>query len=79
MIKTIIIFGSNGMLGRYIKKHLAEKTSLQIIPLTREDFNISTNSLSLLEEFLVNKNINTETCIINCIGLIPQKNKENIK
>ena len=55
MIKTVIIFGSNGMLGRYINKYLAEKTSLQIIPLTREDFNISTNSLSLLEEFLVNK------------------------
>lgn len=75
MIKTVIIFGSNGMLGRYIKKYLAEKTSLQIISLTREDFNVSTNSLSLLEEFLVSKNINSETCIVNCIGLIPQKNK----
>jgi dTDP-4-dehydrorhamnose reductase len=77
MIKTVIIFGSNGMLGRYINKYLSKKTLLQIIPLTRQDFNISANNLSLLEEFLVSKNINSETCIINCIGLIPQKNKKN--
>lgn len=75
MIKTVIIFGSNGMLGRYINKYLSKKASLQIISLTREDFNVSTNSLSLLEDFLVSKNINSETCIVNCIGLIPQKNK----
>lgn len=77
MIKTVIIFGSNGMLGRYINKYLTEKTLLQIISLTREDFNVSKNSLSLLEDFLISKNINSETCIINCIGLIPQKNKKN--
>ena len=69
MIKTVIIFGSNGMLGRYINKYLSKKTLLQIIPLTRQDFNISANNLSLLEEFLVSKNINSETCIINCIGI----------
>lgn len=77
MIKTVIIFGSNGMLGRYISFYLSKNTTLQIINVSRQEFNVSSETMEFLEEFLLSKNINNETCIINCIGLIPQKKKNN--
>lgn len=75
-MEKVIVFGTNGMLGRYIYTFL-KNTYLEIIPITRNEFCISLETLNKLEDFLVSKNINEYTCIINCIGLIPQKNLKN--
>jgi dTDP-4-dehydrorhamnose reductase len=76
MIEKIFIFGAHGMLGRYVYTYLKSTTIYEVIPITKNEFNISTNMASL-EEFLISKNINDKTCIINCIGLIPQRVSSN--
>jgi dTDP-4-dehydrorhamnose reductase len=71
-INKIILFGSSGMLGRYIYSYFKDK--IDIIPIEYRIFN---NNFELLEQLLEKYNINENTCIINCIGLIPQRT-ENI-
>jgi dTDP-4-dehydrorhamnose reductase len=73
----IIILGSNGMLGNYVKKILEK--DYEILEITRDKFDI-------INEWNKNKNyklykikleeilkLNKEDYIINCIGKIPQK------
>lgn len=72
MIDKLIIFGSNGMLGRYLKNYFSKKEIL-LICITRQNFEITANNISKLEEFLVELKIDKNTCIINCNGLIPQR------
>ena len=69
MITTIIIFGSNGMLGTYLTRYFNKL--YRVIPLTRSDFNILTD-LQTLEKTLETM-LNETTCVINCCGLIPQR------
>ena len=69
---TIIIFGSNGMLGTYVTKYL--QSFYRVIPLTRKEFDIS--DISNLDEFLTRLGINETTCVVNCAGLIPQRLNE---
>lgn len=70
----IIIFGSEGMLGRYLSKWLGEKYN--VISLTRNEFDVldyvGINSTKKLELFLDTYGLNENTIVINCIGLIPQ-------
>lgn len=77
MIDKILIFGTNGMLGRYIYTYMKHLKKYEIIPITKNDFNIL-NDLNKLENFLLSKKVDEKTCIINCIGLIPQRLKNNI-
>ena len=71
---NIIIFGSNGMLGNYIKSFLKE---YNIISLTRKEYDIMELNTLSLEKLLNNYNINKNTIIINCAGVIPQRNNNN--
>jgi len=71
MITTLIIFGSNGMLGTYFTRYFSGL--YKVIPLTRVEFDI--NSVVSLEEFLLSLDCNDQTCIINCAGMIPQRMK----
>lgn len=70
----IIIFGSDGMLGCYMTKWLSKKYN--VIPLTRTEFDVldyvGIKSIKNLENFLDKYQLNRNTVIINCIGLIPQ-------
>lgn len=60
----VVIFGSNGMLGRYLTSYL--KNKYEVLPLTRADLDVSkTNELDIFE--FLNKNINQEDIIINTI------------
>jgi len=69
-VSKILLFGSTGMLGRYIYSYFKQETSIQVI---KVDFRISNESLELIEDVLVESNIDDRSCIINCIGLIPQR------
>jgi dTDP-4-dehydrorhamnose reductase len=71
-IDKIILFGSSGMLGRYIYSYF--KTKINIINI---EYKITNNNFEVLEQMLVNNHIDENTCIINCIGLIPQRIYQN--
>jgi dTDP-4-dehydrorhamnose reductase len=77
MIEKILIFGVNGMLGRYVNTFLQNTKKYTVIPITRKDFDVI-QDISKLEDFLLVKKIDNKTCIINCIGLIPQRFKNNV-
>lgn len=68
----IIIFGANGMLGNYI--YLILKNNFIVNKCIREDFDLFKNDWINLKDIINNYDI-----VINCIGIIPQKNEENIK
>lgn len=67
---NIILFGSNGMLGRYVYNIL--KNDYNVICIKRNDFDIENDKWSKLEYILFN-NLKENDIIINCAGIIPQK------
>lgn len=70
---NVIIFGANGMLGRYLTKYLQPKYN--VIKMTRKNLNISSASISDLENLI--SNIKCDY-IINASGLIPQRGTKDI-
>jgi dTDP-4-dehydrorhamnose reductase len=69
----VLIFGSNGMLGNYMKIFLSNK--YEIIPLTRKDYDLSQLDINSLSELLISKNLQENDIVINCAGVIPQSSK----
>ena len=70
----IFIFGSNGMLGNYVKSYLDKYYT--IISLTRNDYDLANFNINSLEKLLDNKNIEKDDVIINCAGVIPQASNQ---
>ena len=70
----ILIFGSNGMLGNYLKSYLSQ--SYNIISLTRNDYDLSKLSIDGLTELLTKNGITSNDIVINCAGVIPQASKQ---
>ena len=66
----IILFGSNGMLGSYLKFHLG--LEYDVVALTRKDIDISVVDESELLAFMAN-NISKNDVIINAAGVIKQR------
>jgi dTDP-4-dehydrorhamnose reductase len=56
-----------------IKLFFENKKDYKLIVITRKEYEVRYNTLCLLEDLLKRYNINEEMCIINCIGLIPQR------
>lgn len=76
MINKLVIFGSNGMLGNYLFQYFS-KSSLELISITRKDFEITADNIHNLYDFLKQYLIDENTCIINCVGKIPQRHNNN--
>jgi dTDP-4-dehydrorhamnose reductase len=72
----IFLFGSNGMLGRYVHHVLA--SNFIIIPINRNEYDVLSCDHNTLEKILKNANASYGDIIINCVGLIPQRNP-NVK
>ena len=70
----IIIFGSTGMLGNYVKT-IFVKCNYNIVCIKREDFDILNDNWSQLNNIL--EKYKENDVIINCAGIIPQKNEKN--
>ena len=70
----IILFGSTGMLGTYIKKYLC---NYKIICITRNDFDIVNDNWNKLIQIFDFYKINEKDYIINCAGAIHQKTNKN--
>lgn len=73
---TIYIFGSNGMLGTYMKTYLTLKDK-ECICFTRDDMDVSTVTYDKLENLFGKYTINENDVLINCIGIIPQSKNIN--
>lgn len=74
---NILVFGSTGMLGRYIFNVLNQQHHVRCV--NREQYDILRQTWKDLEKLLITL---FQTCnydvVVNCIGAIPQKyNKEN--
>lgn len=68
---VVYLFGSNGMLGKYVDKILSQ--SFKVICFSRKDYDVLIDTWCKLNELL--KNMKPDDIIINCIGIIPQKYK----
>jgi len=65
---AIIIFGSNGMLGKYVCKVLNKDAMIQ--PVTRKIVDLT--DISATEEY-IQKGVYPKDIIVNCAGVIPQR------
>ena len=76
---NIVLFGSTGMLGRYVNYNLKE--SYNVICIKREQFDIENDEWYKLEDLLSDNlkyhHNNENNIIINCAGIIPQKYKND--
>ena len=70
----IILFGSTGMLGRYL--YMVLKDDYEIHCISRDKYDIENDSWKKLEDIL-NKCLHENDVIINCAGIIPQKYKND--
>ena len=70
----IYLFGSTGMLGRYI--YLVLSKNYDVICINRIDYDIEKDTFAKLEEILY-LNLQKNDIIINCAGIIPQKCKND--
>ena len=73
MIDTILVFGANGMLGRYIVSYFNQHPKYTVIPITRNEYSVDCNSWASLETLFQTYGVNERTCVVNCIGCIPQR------
>jgi dTDP-4-dehydrorhamnose reductase len=71
----VFIFGANGMLGNYVKNYLLQK-NINIVQITRNDYDLSNISIESLNNFLISKDLKENDVIINCAGIIPQASKD---
>lgn len=69
----LIIFGANGMLGAYFVSYFRKKPEYEVVAVTRAEFDVSSETFSELEPFLESIGLNEQTCIVNAVGLIPQR------
>lgn len=67
---NIILFGSNGMLGKYVYSVL--KNHYNVYRFTRDNYDILNDDLDLLETKITDL-LSNDDIIINCSGVIPQK------
>jgi dTDP-4-dehydrorhamnose reductase len=74
---TVIIFGANGMLGRYVKSYfLTLKPEYNVIAVTRNDVDASKVSFEELMYFLTPYH---SAWVINCVGKIPQRGDDSFR
>lgn len=71
-MNKIIVFGSTGMLGRYITGYFQQKNGIQVIGITRKDYDVKTGSVKKLRDLLHQHNTDVNTIVFNAIGVIPQ-------
>jgi len=72
----VFLFGANGMLGNYVRSYLSQN-HIQVIPLTRKDFDLEELSILSLKKFLEEKGLGADDVIVNCAGVIPQASKDH--
>lgn len=76
MNKTIMVFGANGMLGRYITRYFETTTNFHVVQVNRDvcDATKVTHDdlINLLHTYY--NHDHDHIVVVNCIGIIPQRN-----
>ena len=72
---NVIVFGSNGMLGRYVCKYLKSKQTYNVIKITKENIDLSKSAEVRLFISTLNQTYEPDA-IVNCAGII--KHRPNI-
>ena len=72
----VVLFGSTGMLGNYIKHYFQDKTEL--ICITRKDYDISGVTYESLDKLLKDYKVEKNDVVINAAGCIPQKQQDYV-
>jgi dTDP-4-dehydrorhamnose reductase len=73
VVNKVCLFGASGMLGNYMKSYFAAHSKLTLVV---AEFRISEASLHSIYDVLLSYGVDENTCVINCIGLIPQRKPE---
>jgi dTDP-4-dehydrorhamnose reductase len=71
----VILFGSTGMLGCYVYSYLSNN-NITVIPVNRNIYNVEENDKNKLD-IILSEIVNEDDTIINCIGIIPQREINN--
>lgn len=72
----MILFGSNGMLGSYIRAYLCDR--YELFSYTREDIDLSVVDEARVMSFL-NERVSGEDVIINASGIIKQRSYNSVE
>jgi len=75
---NIFVIGKNGMLGNYVYSYLKNNTKYNVIGLDRTNLNIITATQRIIKNMLFHLGMVENDVIINCAGVIPQRNNNNI-
>lgn len=64
----VIILGTNGMLGSMLEFVGSTRSTVDVVPMKRDTFDVLRQSPSALIDFM-----KEPCCVVNCIGAIPQR------
>ena len=73
MTSRILLVGSTGMLGRYIYSYFKHHPTIRLDIITNDEFRVTEDTLDTIDTLLDRHSVDAATCVINCIGLIPQR------
>ena len=76
MTTRILLFGSTGMLGRYLYSYFKHHPTLRLDVVLNDEFRVTQDTLDGIDTLLDRHSVDAATCVINCIGLIPQRATE---
>ena len=65
----ILLLGHTGMLGTYVKTYFA-KTDIPVVCI---NYRVSLEEINLIEATLLEHGLDEKSCVVNCIGQIPQR------
>ena len=76
-MNNIIVFGSTGMLGRYVEDYLSK--FFTVFCVNRHQFDVEKDDFSKLQKIADSYEISSHDVLINCIGLMPHRfNKHSL-
>jgi len=75
---NVFVIGQNGMLGNYVYSYFKNNTKYNTIGLKRTDLNIITATQRTIKNMLFHLGLVENDIIINCTGIIPQRNNNNV-
>ena len=75
----VFVFGSTGMLGRYMTSYLKKNTQFDVIEVTRKEIDAYSVDTEFIIKFLEGNGvyISSNDVVINCMGIIPQSKNVN--
>lgn len=78
-MQKVFVFGSTGMLGRYVTSYLKKNTRFDVIGVTRSEIDAYSVDTDFIIKFLQGNDvsISSDDVVINCMGIIPQSKNVN--